>query len=226
MNSQGTKLEADRSLRTVGAHLRPWFLAVLTVCGLANVAVADVITFGGQITQSTPDGTGPAVNNLTLNNIKDAQAYTVSLVFPGSITMPGTYLGSALTFSDPSAPASETSFSSVSLTITANGGFDVFSLLGCLTSDVTCSDQLDANFKILSTMLNSQNVAAIGLDQPHPLDLLEDGGTTDIQGSITSYSNSGPASTVPEPSSVVLLGCALAALVAVNRMQIKKEKKI
>jgi hypothetical protein len=83
---------------------------------------------------------------------------------------------------------------------------------------MSCADQLDANFKILSTMLNSQNVAAIGLDQPHPLDLLEDGGATDIQGTITSYSYSGPLSAVPEPSPAVLLGCALTALFAASRM--------
>src|ERR1022692_618592 len=67
------------------------------------------------ITQSTPDGTGPAVNNSSLENIQDLQAYTVTIVFPGSITAPGTYTGSTLTFSDPSAPASETGFSSISL---------------------------------------------------------------------------------------------------------------
>src|SRR5260370_1398717 len=168
------------------------------------------------------------MNNLPLNNIKDLQAYTVTLIFPGSITMPGTYnlTGSSLKFNDPTAPASEMSFGSITLSIVLNAGFDQFSLLGCLTTGMSCAagNQLDGNFKILSTMLNSQNVAAIGLDQPHPLDLLEDDGTTDIQGSITSYSYNGPTSAVPEPSATVLLGCALAALVAANRMQIKKEK--
>ena len=117
------------------------------------------------------------------------------------------------------------SFGSIALSITLNAGFDEFSLLGCLTTGMSCAagNQLDANFKILATMLNSQNVAAIGLDQPHPLNLLEDDSTTDIQGTIASYSYSGPTSAVPEPSSAVLLGCALAALLAANRMQIKKE---
>lgn len=208
--------------RVLPAITTTWFLAGLAVCGFTNVAVGGTITFGGAITQSTPDGTGPAVNNLTLNNIVDSQAYTVTLVFPGSITMPGTYAGSALTFSDPLAPASETSFGSISLTITANGAYDVFSLLGCLTTGTGCAfgNQLDANFKILATMLNAQNVAAIGLDPPHPLDLLEDDSTTDIQGSIASYSYSGPAgTTTPEPSSMVLVGCALAFSAANYRLR-------
>ena len=72
-------------------------------------------------------------------------------------------------------------------------------------------------------MLYSQNVPAIGLDLPHPLDLLEDDGITDIHGTITSYSYTGPVSAVPEPSLTVLLGCFLAGLVAANRMRIKEK---
>ena len=124
--------------------------------------------------------------------------------------------GGSLTFSVPTAPASEASFDSLSLTITANGGFDEFSFLGCLTtgSDCLVGNQLDANFRILATGLNSQNVAATGLDPPHPLDLLEDDGITDIHGTITSYSYTGRVSAVPEPSFAVLLGCILAGAVA------------
>src|SRR5260370_20006926 len=201
----------------------PLLAAVVAVCGFASVAVAGTITFGGLITQSTQDGTGPAVNNPALNNIQDLQAYLVTLGFPGSITAPGTYSLSSLTFSDPTAPASEASFGSISLTITAAGAVDQFSLLGCLTTGSGClvGNQLDANFSIPAAGLNSPNVAATGLDPPHPLDLLEGDRITDIQGSITSYSNTGPVSTVPEPSLAALLGCCLAGLVAAHRMQIK-----
>src|SRR6266496_6608987 len=99
--------------------LRRWFLAALAVCGFAKVAVADTITFGGNITQSTQDGTGPAVNNPALNTILDLQGYLVTLVFTGSVTAPGSYnlTGASLTFSDATAAASETSFDSINLTI-------------------------------------------------------------------------------------------------------------
>ena len=61
-----------------------WFVG-LVLCGLANGARASTISFSGIITQSTPDGTGPAVNNPSLNNIQDLQAYTVSLIFPAFV---------------------------------------------------------------------------------------------------------------------------------------------
>jgi len=194
-----------------------FLLAGLAVSGFANAAFADVISFSGTIIQPQ-DPTEPAANNPTLNNILINQAYTVTLGFLGSITTPGTYnlTGGSLTFGVPTAPASEASFGSLSLTITANGGFDDFSFLGCLTTGSGClfGNQLDANFRILATGLNSQNVAATGLDQPHPLDLLEDDGITDIHGTITSYSYTGRVSAVPEPSFAVLLGSILAGAVA------------
>jgi hypothetical protein len=168
----------------------------------------------GQITQSTDDGTGPAVNNPSLNNIHDQNAYAVMLSFPGSITAPGMYdlTGANLAFSVTSA-LSESSFGSINLIISGNGIFDDISLLACLTTGSDCGqgNQLSANFRILATELNSQNVAATGLDQPHPLDLLEDDGVTDIHGSINSYSYTA-ASPVPEPLSMVLVGCGLAAI--------------
>jgi hypothetical protein len=187
---------------------------ILAICGFANVAVADTVTFGGFITQSTQDGTSPAANNPGLNNIADGDAYTVTLYFAASIVAPGTYnlTGGSLAFSDPSASASETSFGLFDLTVSPDGIFDDISLLGCLTTGSGCSfgNQLDANFKILAADLNSPlTVAAFGLDPPHPLDLLEDDGTTDIHGSITTYSH---VSSVPEPSSLVPLSCALAIL--------------
>jgi hypothetical protein len=121
--------------------------------------------------------------------------------------------GANLVFSVPSALASESSFGSINLTISGNGIFDDISLLGCLTTGSDCGqgNQLSANFRILAAELNSQNVAATGLDQPHPLDLLEDDGVTDIHGSINAYSYTSP-SAVPEPSSIVLMSCGLAAL--------------
>jgi hypothetical protein len=195
-------------------NLRRWLWIGLAVCAAANMAVAGTIVIAGQITQSTQDGTGPAVNNPSLNNILDFQPYLVTLAFAGSITGAGTYnlTGGSLTFSDPSAPASESSFGSISLTIAAAGTFDDLTLMACLTTGTSCGagNQMSLIFQIPAASLNSQNVPATGLDQPHPLDLLEDDGVTDIHGSITSYSS------VPEPSPAILLGCALAALAVAN----------
>jgi hypothetical protein len=195
------------------------FLLAGLVPGFVNAAFADVITFSGTITQPQ-DVTTPAANNPTLNNILINQAYAVTLMFAGSITAPGTYnlTGGSLTFSVPTAPASEASFGSLSLTITANGGFDDFSFLGCLPTGSGClvGNQLDANFRILAAGLNAQNVAATGLDPPHPLDLLEDDGSTDIHGTITSYSYTGRVSAVPEPSFAGLLGSIFAGLAVVK----------
>ena len=181
----------------------------------ASPVLAGVIRIGGVITQSTPDGTGPAFNNPSLNNIQDLQAYTLILTFATPITGPGNYdlTGSSLLFRVATAPASESSFGSINLSIASNGGFDDFSLLACLTTGTSCpaSNQLTANFEIPAAMIGSQNVAATGLDQPHPLDLLEDEGTTDIQGSIASYSKTSAA---PEPSMAVPLVCVLVGLLA------------
>ncbi len=199
-------------------------LAGLVICGFTSVAVADIITFGGAITQSTQDGTGPAVNNPGLNNILTGDGYTVTLAFAGSITAPGIYnlTGASLTFNVPAPPAIETSFGLISLTVNANAGFDEFSLFACLITGSDCgsSNQLNSNFKVLTTDLNSPvTVTAFGLDQPHPLDLLEDDGTTDIQGSIRSYSYSGAVSAVPEPSPRIVLCCVLFAALGWKALQ-------
>jgi hypothetical protein len=168
------------------------------------------MTIEGLIKQSTADGTGPASNNLGLNNIADLSPYALTLSFVGSIAAPGTFHPDSLSFDVPSAPANESAFSSITLTITLNAGFDEFSLLGCLTSGSGCAlgNQLTANFKIPTASLLLQNVVTTELDQPHPMDLLEDDGITDIQGSITRYSNTGSVA-VPEPATARLIGAAL-----------------
>jgi hypothetical protein len=53
-------------------------VAALATWGAAGQASAEEITFGGEITQSTQDGTGPAVNNPSLNGIKDGDFYTMT----------------------------------------------------------------------------------------------------------------------------------------------------
>ena len=191
------------------------------ILSFAIFAVAPVmagsITLSGTITQSAVDG-GSAVNNTSLNNIADGQAYTVVLNFAGAITIPGNYnlTGSSLLFSVAAAPAMESSFNTISLTIQNFGAVDDLTLLGCLTTGTACNqgNYLSAIFQIPAASLNGQGVVATGLDQPHPLDLLEDDGTTDTHGSITSYSYQGITSTTPEPSTMLLCSAMVAALVA------------
>jgi hypothetical protein len=195
------------------------FIVIVALCGVARVAAADTITISGTISQAQ-DESVPATNNPALNDIAIGDAYTVTLTFAGSITAPGTYnlSGGSLTFTDAAAGATETSFGLISLTIAPTGLSNDLSLLGCLTTGSGCfvGNQLTANFRIPAASLHLQNVAAFGLDEPHPLDLLEDDATTDIHGSIVTYSYV-PASAVPEPSSMLMLGSAVAMALAAKR---------
>jgi hypothetical protein len=206
-------------------------LILVTSCVFASAASAQAtITVGGAITQSTSDGTGPAVNNTSLNNIKDGDVYSVTLNSTGSITAPGTYTSfSGANFADLTHSANENQFISVSLTILPpSGGMDEFSVLGCLSTGIFgCSggNQLDLNFMIPAGSLNAVNVTAqsapcCGI---HPLDLLEDDDSTDIQGSVTSYSYTSAVSTTPEPTSIALYGSGLIAL-ALKRLKRQRKK--
>jgi PEP-CTERM motif len=193
------------------------FLLLITVIA-APKAHADEVTVAGTITQSTYQGTGPAVNNTSLNNIMYGDAYTLSLAFTGSINSPGTYdlTGGTLLFSDPTAPASENSFTSISLTISPAGSFDDVSLYACLSTGSGCSmsNSLSLNFAIPSGDLNSLSAPATTIPAlSPPLDLEEDDGTTDIQANVTSYSYT----PTPEPASMALYGSGLLALALARR---------
>src|SRR5579862_340330 len=137
---------------------RKLFLTLL----LAKVSYAGIIS-GGLITQSTGDGTGPAVNNSLLNKIKDLDAYQFMLNSLNPIVAPGLYNTPDLTLSfvDLTAGVSETAFSSVSLSIVADGSFFDISLQGCLSTGSGCNvgNELDANFRIASTDLQSASAA-------------------------------------------------------------------
>ncbi len=189
-------------------YTRNLFLTLL----LAKVSFAGIIT-GGVISQSTSDGTGPAGNNSSLNNINDGDAYQLTLNSLNPIVSPGLYNTPDLTlgFVDLTAGVSETAFSSVSLSIVADGSFFDISVLGCLSTGSGCNvgNELDANFRIANTDLQSASAAAFLIPGLNPsLDLLEDDGVTDIQGSITSFSNS----SVPEPSTIGLVAVGFAIL--------------
>ena len=201
-------------------HHKPGLALIFTSLCLAWAAPvrADTLIISGIINQSTQDGTGPAENNPDLNNILDGDVYTFDLSFTGSITAPGTYdlTGSQLLFNVGASGAAEKNFDSISLTVAQSGGFDSLSILACLTTGSGCNqgNEIDLNFSILAVDLNSQNVTANAIPGLLPLDLLEDDGVTDIHGSATSYSYTpGGTSSVPEPSSVILIGSGLLALV-------------
>lgn len=202
------------------------FLILVTSCVFASVASAQAtITVGGTIYQ--PNANPPAMNNPSLDNVLAGDVYSVTLNSTGSITAPGTYTSfSGADFSDFTHSADENQFISVSLTISPpSGGMDEFSVLGCLSTGIYgCSggNQLDLNFMIPAGSLNAVNVTAQSVPLLTPLDLLEDDGTTDIQGSVTSYSYSSAVSTTPEPTSIALYGSGLIAL-ALKRL--KRQRK-
>ena len=186
-----------------------------------NLAAADTISFSGLVTQSTSDGTGPAVNNPSLNSVTDGDHYVVTLDFGGSINAPGTFslAGATLALVDDTAspPVSESNFDSVSLSVVPDtGNFDL-SMLGCLSTGSGCliGNELAVNFSIPAIGLNGQNITAQTIFGLSPaLDLLEDDGVTDIQGTVNSYSYTGAvSSTVPEPAAIVPM-CFVLVLLA------------
>jgi len=198
------------------APVGPMLLAIIAASCLAGHAWADTITFGGVITQSTVDGTGPAVNHPDLNSVLDGDTYTVTLSFNESINGPGAIplSGLSMTFLDISQSIFETEFVSATVSVTSSAPNDDISILGCLSTGSACNvgNQLDANFQILAADLNAKNVSAQGITGLIPsLHLLEDDGVTDIQGSISNYSYTGQAS-VPEPSMLRLVIFAAACM--------------
>ena len=54
-------------------------LLSLALCLSPACASAGTLSIGGLITQSTSDGTGPALNNPSLNNVADLESYTCRL---------------------------------------------------------------------------------------------------------------------------------------------------
>ena len=190
--------------------LRLYALA-LTVLICAIGATADIITLTGTVTQSQNDQPGnPAINNPSLNNVNDGDAYSATLIFNGSILTPGTYSLTGALFSDPAGPASENGFGSGTIVISQSGAVDAFSIQACLAG-FTCNtgNELDLNFTIAAAGLDGSNITALAVSGGIlPFDLLEDDGSTDIHASVDSYSYASP---VPEPRSLLLIASGLAA---------------
>lgn len=197
-------------------------LTLLIGLVVSNLALADTLSFSGAITQSPNDALATASNNPSLNNVNDGDSYAVTLTFAGAISGPGTFdlLGGPFVFLDTTASVTEKAFSSESLTLTPDGSAFDLSLLGCLSTGSGCllGNFLSANFLIPAASIHSANViaqAVTGLTPP--LDLLEDDGVTEVQGSIGSYSYSGSVSPVPEPSETIPSIIGLAGLWLMRR---------
>jgi hypothetical protein len=201
-------------------------LLSLFIFAAGNVAAGE-ISFSGTITQSTADGTGPAANNTGLNAILDGDGYNVTLDFSGDITGTGSYdlIGATLVFSDAGASATESSFDAANLTIAtdaADSTLDDVSLLGCLTTGSGClfGNELAVDFLIPAAELNSQNVTASTIAGLSPeLNLLEDDGVTDIQGSVTGYSYVSSPVPTPEPPSALL---GIIGIIALGYMSLQR----
>lgn len=184
-----------------------------------GIVRADGITVTGSITQSTADGTGPAVNNPSLNAIADGDSYTLTLDFAGAVAAAGTFdlTGGTLTLSDPGAPSTEDEFTSISLTVSPDGASDDLSLFACLSTGSGCTvgNSLSMNFAIPSTDLSAVGAPASTISGLSPaMDLLEDDGTTDIQGDVSSYSY---VASTPEPMSLVLFSLGLLVIGLTHR---------
>jgi hypothetical protein len=177
-------------------------------------ACAGVILLSGTVTQSTQDGTGPAVNNGSLNSIQNGDSYIATLTFGGGLSGPGLYQLTAAAFQDLTAGVGEAGFGPIwSFDVVQNGTTLDFSVVACLTTGTSCSQGnfLAANFEIPAAQLNGVNVAASPIFGLLPFELLEDDGTTDFHATIDRFSS------VPEPGCILLVFSALAMFALVRK---------
>lgn len=202
------------------------FVSALLVCAAVSLH-ADSIAITGQIYSVTVNN--PPSNASLLNVGLDpfSAVLTFNLPDPASGTpFPGgnTYAlpGATLQFSDASAPpsgASESNFDSITMTLFQSAGYDQFSVVARLPPDGNCSlgNELLLTFIGPSGSLSgntSTNIPHAAFTSQNggipPVELLEDSGATDIQGSVSTYTYT-PSSPVPEPASFVLLGSGVLA---------------
>jgi len=216
------------------------YAIVVSLLCFAAPGGASTIAVSGVITQSTADTGVPAMNNPALNNIADGDTYIANLSVTGSVTGPGAYNLAGLAFADTAAGASETGFISGSMTIAQTGTTDQFSVFGCLTNCAT-GNQLALEFSLPAAALGASGFTA-PIPALLPMDLLEDDGNTDIQGTVSTYNyqgpgtdngpgtgtgpgpgtGTGPATDAPEPASFVLAGLSLITIGAARRRHARR----
>ena len=120
-----------------GYRLSIWLVVFfLGLCRIPSLH-ADTMTIGGTVTQSTQDGTGPAVNNSGLNDIKDGEAYSVSLSL--TVDRRSRYLRSDRVHSHSVVGGRRRIPDSVGLTVTQFGVFDQLSLFARLATGSGCN---------------------------------------------------------------------------------------
>ncbi len=180
----------------------------------SGVAQGTMITLGGTVTQSPQDGGATAVANPALNNVVDADAFTIQLSFAGPIGGPGAIPLTSVSFVDTTVSAYELGFISGTAVITTAGSMSQFAVVGCLISASSCltGNQLALNFQVPTSSLTGSNISAQPIPALLAVDLLEDDGATEIQGTLSNYSYTGTTST-PEPSTLTMIaigaGCLL-----------------
>lgn len=180
----------------------------------SEFAMADMITFGGSITQGAG---GQASGNL--NNVAIGDSFTGTLNIGGAITAPGTYslTGSNLVFSVPSRSATETFTISGNVTISQASGVDTFSMFACNPACPGSTDTFSVNFTIPASGLNLQNVTASNVTGLQGIDLSGNSGLFDILGNVTTYSYTA----VPIPTSGLLLVSGLIGLLLLRHRTLR-----
>ena len=222
IDTSSTHMRWEVSMKVKSRRTTSRWLSGLLLVGLSSILSAGTITLAGKINQSTSDGTGPAVNHPGLNSVNDGDSYLVTLSFTGDITAEGLFPLTGASFLDMTANIPESSFDPLwSINVANNGSNFDLSVLACLTTGAACNQGnfLAANFRIPSATLNAQNVPADVIPGLLPFELLEDDGSTDIQGSLDTYSYSGNVAPVPEPVAVIPLCAAFAAIAALRKVR-------